>query len=140
MLGDVKQQRKVSEVAGKGVSNSQLGMEALLPMVKTMVEGIVKPKMEMVKSHNEGSAGKRKRDTEEDDKDSVETAGPTLITLENHTIKDNAHDVIDWEIRKIRPYNGGDWETYWAKQPVVATPILEDVSIEHLTKAPINPM
>ena len=86
MLGDVKQQRKVSEVTGKCVSNSQLGMEALLPMVKTMVEGIAKPMMEMVKSHNEGSAGKRKRDTEEDDKDSVETAGPTLITLENHTV------------------------------------------------------
>ena len=62
-----------------------------------------------------------------------------MLDIPNHHVKDDAHSCIDWEVRKVRPYNGGDWEDYWGKMPRRATPVIEDVKMGHITKAPINP-
>ena len=84
---------------------------------------------------------KRKRgDDDDDDSEEEEKAEsqPKLITFKD--VKDDAHTVIDWKLRaNIRPFNGSDWKTYWGKMPRKVTPVIEDVQISHLTKAPINP-
>ena len=82
-----------------------------------------------------GSSAKRTREEEEHEKEAQQ---PILITIPNHTVKDNAYDVIDYEVRKLRPFMGkqADW---WKKQRQVAKPIMEDLLDCHLTISAMNP-
>jgi hypothetical protein len=61
-----------------------------------------------------------------------------LVDIKNHHLHDNAHDVIDWEARKIRPYMEKQTD-YWRKQRQVSRPIKEDLRNDHLTNAAFNP-
>lgn len=79
---------------------------------------------------------KRKRD-EEEEEDCKSL--PILIDVENHHLKDDAHTVLDMAARALRPYNGGDLTAYWAKRPRKAEPVIMDIRMSHMTKAPVNP-
>ena len=104
-------------------------LEKLLKQQTTMFENVIFKRRR-----------KRKRGEEdEDDSDEDVVAGPVLIDVEHHHLKDDAHTVLDWVARSVRPYNGGDQEAYWAKRPRRDEPVLEDLKMAHLTKVPINP-
>ena len=108
----------------------------MMMMMKTMMEGMTAPFMALAKVQSETTTGaKRKREEEEEEVKST----PVLIDVERHHLKDDAHVVIDWVARGLRPYNGGDYELFWSKMPRKALPIIEDLKMGHLTKAPINP-
>ena len=110
-------------------------LEALVAMMKPLMEGMTAPLMAIAKSQ-----GGRKRKRGDDEDEEEEAAGtPVLVHLPEHDLKDDAHTVIDWEARQLRPYNGGDWDLYWSKMPIKSEPVIEDIKIGHMTKAPINP-
>lgn len=80
---------------------------------------------------------KRKRVSEEEEEE--EMAKPVMIDVKDHHLRDDAHSVLDWKARALRPYNGRDLKAYWENMPVKAKPVLEDIAMSHLTKVPINP-
>ena len=81
----------------------------------------------------------RSRRSEEEEEEEVKSQ-PRLVSIKNHLLEDDAHTIIDWKARfLIRPYNGGDQKLYWSKKPRKEVPVLEDLDVHHLTKAPINP-
>jgi hypothetical protein len=113
------------------MSNSQM-----MAMMKGMMEGMAAPFMALAKVQTEVSAGaKRKLEEEEDEVRS----DPVMIEVEQHHLRDDAHDTIDWVARGLRPYNGGDHVLFWGKMPRRSLPVIEDIKMEHLTKAPVNP-
>ena len=73
-----------------------------------------------------------------EDDDEVKSK-PVMLELQNHRLKNDAHSVLDWKAREVRPYNGGDQELYWRMRPRKSLPIIEDLKMQHLTKALINP-
>ena len=81
----------------------------------------------------------KKRKHDEEDEDEEGKGKPVLIEMSGYELKDDAHKIIDWTARTLRPYNGGDQDLFWSKMPMKATPVIEDIKIGHLTKAPINP-
>ena len=83
-----------------------------------------------------GTSKKRKRDEQEEEEEVKST--PVLIHRENHTLKDDAHSVFDWEARSLRPY-AGDLTLYWSKMTRVSRPIIEDIKMGHMTKSAMNP-
>ena len=105
-------------------------------MMKTFMEGFSAPMMAMAKAQTEATASKRKRENEEEEE---VKSKPVLIDVRNHHLKDDAHTVMDWKAREVRPYNGGDQDLYWRMRPRKSLSIIEDLKMQHLTKAPINP-
>ena len=105
------------------------------------VQLLVKNQTESYKAATRAAKKSRKRrreDTdEEDSEEEDENTRPRVLTFKE--VKDDAHTIIDWKLRaSLRPFNG-DWKTYWAKMDRKATPVIEDIQMAHLTKAPINP-
>lgn len=109
---------------------------AFMAMIKPMMEGNTAAISALARSQSSATSTKRKREMEEEEEGAQD---PVLIHLTNHELKDDAHAVIDWEARSLRPYNGGDWDLYWKKMPAKAVPVIEDLAMGHVTKAPINP-
>ena len=87
------------------------------------------------KSSVDSSSAKRKRAEAELEE---ERGTPVLVHIENHTIHDDAHSEFDWVARSLRPYAGSQ-ELYWKNQPRVSRPIIEDLQMDHFSKASINP-
>ena len=83
-------------------------------------------------------SGKKRNKSDDEDEDEVKSR-PKLIKIANHLLEDDAHTVLDWKARMIRPYNGGDWKLYWENRPRKDSPTIEDLDLSHLTKAPNNP-
>jgi hypothetical protein len=83
-----------------------------------------------------GPNSKRKKSEDEEE---VAKSQPVLLEIENHHLKDDAHDIIDWKARLVRPYNGKSQDEYWTKRPRKAEPVLEMLNIAHLTKNMVNP-
>ena len=110
----------------------------MMMMMKTFMEGFSAPMMAMAKAQTEATASaKRKRENEEEEEEVK--SKPVLLDVRNHHLKDDAHTVMDWKAREVRPYNGGDQDLYWRMRPRKSLPVIEDLKMQHLTKAPINP-
>jgi hypothetical protein len=77
---------------------------------------------------------KRKRDEEEERRKAL----PILIDVQDHHLKDDAHTVIDFEARRLRPYNGGDIDWFWKHLPIKVEPVMDDLQMSHLTKVTIS--
>jgi hypothetical protein len=118
-------------------TNVQSQLAAMMALMKPMMEGMTAPLMALALA--QASGAKRKRNDDEDEESEEASGQPVLIHKQGHELKDDAHSVIDWEARKLRPYNGGDMDLYWAKQPIRVKPVIEDLKMGHVTKAPINP-
>ena len=106
------------------------------------VQLLVKNQDSSLKVFAKMAKGSRKRKRGEDDDESEEEedveSQPKLIHFKE--VRDDAHSVIAWKLRaSIRPFNGPDLKTYWENMSKKATPVIEDIQIAHLTKAPINP-
>ena len=116
---------------------------SMMMMMKTMMESFTAPILALAKAQTDGGttsmtvSAKRKREEEEEE---IVKSLPVLIDIESHHLKDDAHNVLDWKAREwLRPYNGHDQELYWSKRPRKCLPVIEDLEMAHLTKAPINP-
>jgi hypothetical protein len=73
-----------------------------------------------------------------DETDLDEPEPPVLIHIENHTIKDDAHKVIDFVARSVRPLQC-DQTVWWTQQKRVSRPVKEDLEDSHLTASSVNP-
>ena len=104
-----------------------------------LVEKLLKQQAVMMESILGGKARKRRRRDEQEDSEDEEVAGPVLIDVENHHLKDDAHTILDWVARSVRPFNGGDLLVYWKDRKTRDESVLEDLKMSHLTKVPINP-
>ena len=83
-------------------------------------------------------SGKKRNRSDDEDEEEVKSR-PKLIRIVNHLLEDDAHEILDWKARSIRPFNGPDLKKYWENMPMKYTPVIEDINLSHLTKAPINP-
>ena len=81
-----------------------------------------------------------KRTRSEDDMDEWEKNPESfiMVTVENHTIRDDASTVGDWTARKLRPWSGSQ-EELWRNLTKVVRPILNSITDEHLHDGEINP-
>jgi hypothetical protein len=77
---------------------------------------------------------KRRRETECDD----DQEEPILVSIPGHNLLDNAHDVIDWDARSLRPFMGKQ-EELWKREGRKSKPVLQNLRDGHLTKSPANP-
>lgn len=103
------------------------------------LEKLLKQQATMMESILGGRTRKRRRRDDQEDSEDEEVAGPVLIEVKNHHLKDDAHSILDWVARGVRPYNGGDLQAYWEERKRRDEPVLEDLKMSHLTKVPINP-
>ena len=107
------------------------------------VQLLVKNQDSSIKAFAKAARDSRKRKRGEDEEDGSEDeevgrSQPKLRSFKD--VKDDAHTVIAWKLRAgIRPFNGSDWKSYWENMDQKATPVIEDIQLAHLTKAPINP-
>lgn len=125
-----------TEVGEESVGRSGEEMMAMMSTMKRFLDKSSNAFDAMASSVKRG----KKRDRSDDEEDDLEgRSAPKLILIENHLLKDDAHSILDWKARGVRPYNGGDWKYYWANRTRKDTPVIEDLSLSHLTKAPINP-
>ena len=85
------------------------------------------------------SSGKKRGRSDEEDEEPEVKSQPKLIRIENHLLEDDAHSILDWKARSIRPYNGGDQKLYWSQRVRKDTPVIEDLNLSHISKSPINP-
>ena len=120
-------------------SKSKSSKELASTETGSLLEQLLKQQSAMLENVLGRRSRKRKRKDEQEDSDDEEVAGPVLIDVEQHHLKDDAHTILDWVARGIRPYNGGDLPAYWDKRPRRDEPVLEDLKMAHLTKVPINP-
>ena len=104
-------------------------------MMKLMMEGVSAPIMALAKAQTD-STGKRKKEQDEEEE---ARSRPVLVDLPGHHLKDDAHNVIDFKARELRPYNGGNQEYYWSRRLRRSAPVIDDLKLQHLAKAPINP-
>ena len=137
----------LEEEDGEDDAASETGPETPRPVAGGGMEGKMYSMMEKFFTSQSSAfemiakdVGKKRR-REEDEEEDVEVvkAQPKMIDVPGHHLRDDAHTVLDWTARLVRPYNGGDWDLYWSKMPRKATPVMEDIKKGHLTKAPINP-
>ena len=139
-LSDQDRSVEAEEESGPPVGSLPPAVLAFMEIMKPMMEGNTAAIAALAKAQAStvSGGGKRKREDEEEE-EALAKSRPILIHKVGHELKDDAHSIIDWEARKLRPYNGRDWELYWSKIPMKALPVVEDVDLDRLTKAPINP-
>ena len=138
------EEREAAEINGRDrlitqrETNRDMG-SSLADLLRPFMENFTAPLAALAKAQMEtSSSGSRKRKHDEEEEDDVKGM-PELIVIPEHELRDNAHTVIDWTARSLRPYNGGDQDLFWSKVPKKVSPVIEDIKIGHLTKAPINP-
>ena len=107
-------------------------MKAMLESLSGGFSGLTLSLSSLVKQV--GQDAKRKRDEEQED----DQEEPILVSFLGHDLRDNAHDIIDWEARSLRPYMGKQ-EEFWARQGRKCKPVLQNLKDKHLTKSPANP-
>ena len=98
--------------------------------VKMVTMNVVKETMKMMKSV------KRKRDASSSESDDDQS--PLLIN-KTFKVKDNGHDILDFDVRnKLRTINAKP-ETYYKHLAKKVEPQLETIEVDHLTANTVNP-
>ena len=98
--------------------------------VKLVTRNVVKETMKMMKHV------KRKRD--ESTSESEDDQSPLLIN-KTFKVKDNGHDILDYDIRnKLRTINAKP-DTYYKHLVRKVEPQLETIEVDHLTANTVNP-
>lgn len=106
-------------------------------MTRTLINHLLESQRDLVKNIVAAQEEKKRKRVHEEEEEEV--AKPVLIDVKDHHLQDDAHSVLDWKARALRPFNGRDLKMYWENVPVKAKPVLEDIAMSHLTKVPINP-
>ena len=114
-------------------------VEEMKSMMSTMQRFLDKSANAFDAMATSARSGRKRTRSEDEEEDTEAKSQPKLIRIENHLLEDDAHNILDWKARAIRPYNGGDQKLYWASRPRKDTPVIEDLNLSHLTKSPINP-
>ena len=131
---EVAENEEETNPQGRGRSSGDL-----LLMMKTMQNFLDKSSNAFDAMATSVKSGKKRCRSDDEEEDMEAKSQPKLIRIENHLLEDDAHSIIDWKARLIRPYNGGDLKLYWANRPRKDLPVIEDINLSHLTKSPINP-
>ena len=129
---DANEDEEEEEVASRGHQRQDDSM------TRSLINHLLESQRDLVKNIVAAQEEKKRKRVNEDEEEE-EVAKPVMIDVKDHHLRDDAHTVLDWKARAIRPFNGRDLKIYWEKMPIKAKPVLEDIAMSHLTKVPINP-
>ena len=104
------------------------GRELMAEQTKLLAAILEKRDSGRKRSHSEGDMEEWERNPE----------SFAMVSVDNHSIKDDAVSAGDWTARKLRPWSGSQ-EEMWRNLPRVARPVLNSIVDEHLHDGEVNP-